>query len=89
MQSAVLCPPVWIAPVIIVVASKCARVFGLALARGAIAVTRFASTSEAPLTKPADTTVKLSMVTAAECASGTVTDGFKLGLDQLPLTREQ
>ena len=89
MQSAVLCPPVWIAPFIIVVASECARILVLAVARGAIALTRCASTSEALLTKPAGTTVKLVMVLAAECGSETATDGFELGLDLLPLTREQ
>ena len=85
-QSAVLCPPVWIAPLIIVVASKCGQVFVLALARGAIAVTRFASTSEVLLTKPASTTVKLSRVPAAECGSGAVVEWFELGSDQMPLT---
>ena len=53
MQSAVLCPPVWIDQVIIVVVSKCAWILVLALARGAIALTRCASTSEVLLTKPA------------------------------------
>ena len=84
-QSAVLCPPVWTAPLIIVVASKCGQVFVLALARGAIALTRCASTWEALRTKPAGATVKLLLLPAAEC--GNVTDGFELGSDQLPLTR--
>ena len=86
MQSAVLCPPVWIALVIIVVVSKCGRVLVLALARGAIALTRCASTWEALRTKPAGATVKFSMVPAAECGSGAVVEWFELGSDQLPLT---
>ena len=63
MQSAVLCPPGCNAPLIIVVASTYARVRELALARGAIALTRCASTSEAPLTKPAGAYSKLELQT--------------------------
>ena len=63
MQSAVLCPQGCNAPLIIVVASKCARVLELALTRCAIAVTRSASTSEAALTKPAGAYSKLELQT--------------------------